>query len=102
MQEADCLVLDNEPVSSKTFQADFEGYEMDKATLCQLLEMEVCVDNDDLQGADEAEALVLGATFPSAPAARSRECFIPECCKETTCHRSSCRRRCCQFDCSCK
>eukprot|EP00656_Telonema_subtile_P015566 TRINITY_DN1817_c0_g1_i3.p1 TRINITY_DN1817_c0_g1~~TRINITY_DN1817_c0_g1_i3.p1 ORF type:complete len:425 (-),score=135.18 TRINITY_DN1817_c0_g1_i3:176-1450(-) len=32
---------ENEPVSSRVFEADFEGYEMDKATLCKLLGAEV-------------------------------------------------------------
>jgi len=32
---------ENEPVSNRTFQADFEGYEMDQATLTKLLGKEV-------------------------------------------------------------
>lgn len=51
---------DNEPVSSKTFQADFEGYEMDKATLCKLLGMEVLHFHPHLQR--EVESV----SFPNA------------------------------------
>lgn len=37
------FAVDNEPVSSKTFQADFEGFEMDKEMLCKLLGREVMI-----------------------------------------------------------
>eukprot|EP00658_Telonema_sp_P-2_P029860 TRINITY_DN2264_c0_g1_i5.p1 TRINITY_DN2264_c0_g1~~TRINITY_DN2264_c0_g1_i5.p1 ORF type:complete len:244 (-),score=64.68 TRINITY_DN2264_c0_g1_i5:367-1098(-) len=47
---------ENEPVSSKIFQADFEGYEMDKATLCRLLGKEVLHFHPHLKGEAEEAA----------------------------------------------
>lgn len=47
---------DNEPVSSKVFQADFEGFEMDKATLSKLLGQEVLHFHPHLQQEADAAA----------------------------------------------